>query len=354
MDGSEAIQVFAYEKKGNSAVIRRCFSRDTKAVIPKRLEGLPVTELAPYAFSAHLDQTAFERELTAGRIRISRSMLLEETEGEAWTDVLRYEALRKAQIPALCGEALEELEMDQELERVGRYCFYNCGHLKRLAFTGRLADWGSGVFTGCHQIREVELRTDETGRSTLKEMLDEVHEALALHWRDADGQEAWLMYPEFYEEGVENTPARILETHVHGSGMRYRNCFDGRRIDFVQYDRLFPYAVAQEPETLTVRLAFGRLRFPYALGEQAKEQYEAYVREHPELFAAFFTEQLDMDGIRWYCEGPGAGHEAAVVQFLDALTECAGRTHFAEALGYALEYRHAHEKRPAAHRRFEL
>ena len=56
MDGSEEIQAFAYERKGNSAVIRRCFSRDTKAAVPGMIDGLPVTELAPYAFSAHLDQ----------------------------------------------------------------------------------------------------------------------------------------------------------------------------------------------------------------------------------------------------------------------------------------------------------
>ena len=55
MDGSEEIQAFAYERKGNSAVIRRCFSRDTKAAVPGMIDGLPVTELAPYAFSAHLD-----------------------------------------------------------------------------------------------------------------------------------------------------------------------------------------------------------------------------------------------------------------------------------------------------------
>ena len=47
MDGSEEIQAFAYERKGNSAVIRRCFSRDTKAAVPGMIDGLPVTELAP-------------------------------------------------------------------------------------------------------------------------------------------------------------------------------------------------------------------------------------------------------------------------------------------------------------------
>ncbi|MDD6326631.1 MAG: leucine-rich repeat protein [Lachnospiraceae bacterium] len=353
MDGSGEIQAFAYERKGNSAVIRRCFSRDTKAAVPEVLDGLPVTELAPYAFSAHLDPQILEQELTSGKVQISRSMLVPE-EDEALTSVQRYQRLQEAQIPALCGEQLEELELPERIVRVGRYCLYNCDHLRRLTFTGHLADWGTGVFTGCHHIREVELSTDASGMSTLKDMLDEVHEALHVRWCDASQQVAELMYPEFYEEGVENTPARILETHVHGSGMRYRNCFAGRKIDFTQYDRLFPYAVAQEPEGLLVRLVCGRLRFPYALGEQAREQYETYLRGNPELFAGYFTDHRDMDGIHWYCEGPGAGHETEVLQFLDVLTERAGRVGFAEALGYAMEYRHAHEKKPATKRRFEL
>ena len=251
-------------------------------------------------------------------------------------------------------EQLEELELPGSIVRVGRYCLYNCDHLRKLTFTGQLADWGTGVFTGCHHICEVVLTTDASGTSTLKDMLDEVHEALHVRWNDTSQQIAELMYPEFYEEGVENTPARILETHVHGSGMRYRNCFEGRRIDFTQYDRLFPYAVAQEPERLLVRLVCGRLRFPHALGRQAREQYETYLRENPQLFAAYFTELRDMDGIRWYCEGPGFGHESAVLDFLDALTERAGRVGFAEALGYAMEYRHVHGKKPEVKRRFEL
>ena len=45
--------------------------------------------------------------------------------------------------PALCGEQLEELELPGSIVRVGRYCLYNCDHLRKLTFTGQLADWGT-------------------------------------------------------------------------------------------------------------------------------------------------------------------------------------------------------------------
>ena len=94
MDGSEEIQAFAYERKGNSAVIRRCFSRDTKAAVPGMIDGLPVTELAPYAFSAHMDQQLLEQELVAGRLQLGRSMLVPE-EDEVLTSHQRYQRLRR-------------------------------------------------------------------------------------------------------------------------------------------------------------------------------------------------------------------------------------------------------------------
>ena len=126
------------------------------------IDGLPVTELAPYAFSAHMDQQQLEQELVAGRLQLGRSMLVPE-EDEVLTSHQRYQRLRQAQIPALCGEQLEELELPGSIVRVGRYCLYNCDHLRKLTFTGQLADWGTGVFTGCHHICEVVLTTDASG-----------------------------------------------------------------------------------------------------------------------------------------------------------------------------------------------
>ena len=47
---------------------------------------------------------------------------------------------------------------------------------------------------------------------------------------DGSEERAKLIFPEHYEEAVENTPARIVETHYHGSGGDYRQCFYGQGI----------------------------------------------------------------------------------------------------------------------------
>lgn len=372
-----AAQSFAYERKGNSAVIRRCFSRDTKAVIPEKIEGRTVTEIAAYAFSTHLDEAGLMRDIRLGKVCISNSVLMEELAADEDRPAGNEDLLAVAgRLPVLCGERLEEIELPSSVVRVGRYCFYNCDHLKSLGFSGDLRDWGTGVFTGCHHISEVRVQAAKDGTSMLKDMLDEVNEELCVIYEQYEADEedrtggeagisgktgagegcvrAQLMFPEYYEEGVENTPARILETHVHGAGMRYRNCFQNRRIDFTQYDRLFAHAVAQETQRFAVRLVLGRLWYPCELSASARLQYESYMKLHPQEFAQYLTEQKEMDRIRWICDRL-KDEENVLEQFLDAVTEQAGSMQFAEATGFVMEYRHTHmTSRPRKRRRLEL
>ena len=44
----------AYEIKKEEAVIWRCYDYGSEAELPEQIEGCPVTELAPYVFSAHM------------------------------------------------------------------------------------------------------------------------------------------------------------------------------------------------------------------------------------------------------------------------------------------------------------
>lgn len=340
---AEMVQSFLYEKKGNSAVVWRCFSRDTKAVVPKELGGLPVVRVAPYGFSAHGDEEELWRKFSTGALRLSDSLLFD-----------GQEDIRK--LPALCGNRLEELVLPSTVTGIGRYCFYNCDNLRRLSFTGGLGDWGSGVFTGCHHIQEIRLRVGPEGISYLKDVLDEVREELMVDYVEESGGgqgerlTARLMFPEFYEEGVENTPARILETHVHGSGLMYRNCFQNRKLDFRQYDTLFPHAKAQEPEEFLIRMVLGRLRLPHQLTQAAREQYEGYAREHQREFARYLTDSRDTEGIRWMLELLGDKGEA----FVSQVTEQAGRKKYAEALSLVMEYRRRQGRGAGKRRRLEL
>ena len=48
-------QVFAYERTVTGIRILRCYGTGSQVSVPRELEGLPVTELAAYAFAEKMD-----------------------------------------------------------------------------------------------------------------------------------------------------------------------------------------------------------------------------------------------------------------------------------------------------------
>lgn len=337
-------QAFAYEIKKGGIIIWRCFALDVCAVIPPEIAGYPVRELAPYAFSAHQDDSCLA--------------------GKAMTGEIMAPGDQK-EIPALCGERLEEILIPDTIERVGRYCFYNCERLEKMEFSGNLKDWGSGAFTGSHKIRHLTVRVRDEGRSTLKEVLQELPEELEVDYymqKSVDGGEqtehARLMFPEFFEEGVENTPARILETHVHGSGLYYRNCFRERAFLFGEYDSRFAYARADERPEVLIRMVVGRLRYPCGLSEKARQSYENYLCEERRESGRYILETEEISLLSWFMERLWQENqtlsEAEKREFLDWILEYAGKEGKIPAVSFLMDFGHRHIRKESVFDPFEL
>lgn len=251
------------EKTKNGRKISRVFGYDSIVEIPECLMGEQVTELGDYVFSDRMDPGELEEMLRRGNLCTEEGKIAENVD----------------KFPEIAGSDLEELILPQSIEKTGRYAFYNCRNLKKISFGGALRDLGAGALTGCHQISELTVRLGENDCSCLREILTEIPETLCVKIEKKD-QKGCFWFPEFFEEGVENTPARILENHVHGSGIRYRNCFQNRVLNTGEYDEIFPYAIAWEKEQVALRLALGRVLFPLRLTEKAEEKYLVYLREH--------------------------------------------------------------------------
>ena len=177
----------------------------------------------------------------------------------------------------------EELEIKDGVEAIGNYTFYGCRNLKSLKFTDSLKQIGGGSFTGCSALRKLYVKMSKNMPSCIKDVVAETfHEVyVTIEFRET-GEFAKLIFPEYYEEGVENTPARILENHVHGSGIRYRNSFLHKKLNILEYDKLFPYAEAWEEEEIVLKLALDRILYPMDLTETAEKKYIDYLHEHGE------------------------------------------------------------------------
>lgn len=225
---------YSYRIENGRAVIDKILDPDQTVPVPGELEGCPVTELGAYA---------------------------------------------------LADSDVEELYLPPGLVKIGAYAFYNCKNLRRITCYGRAVDLGTGLFAGVQTVEYLDITLFRGERSCLKELLSELRQTLRVRIREVEpdtGQvtQARLVFPEYYEDSVENTPARIVSIETHGCGHRYRYCFQNRVFQYRDYDAIFPHMKVQEPEALTAELAIGRLKYPLGLTETWAREYRAYLAEH--------------------------------------------------------------------------
>lgn len=329
---------FAYEIKDGGVVVRRCFDFGGEAEIPSAIDGHPVTELGAYAFSAHLDRELLWQELENKTVKIWN---FETGEQESWKSG-RIEA------PELQGSQVEVVRLPEGLRKIGPYAFYNCKALTELHFHSSLKDLGAGLFTGCHHLGRLTVKLDETETSCLKEILIEVPEKMAV---TVEGQlEAHLLFPEFFEESVENTPARILMTHMHGSGMNFRNSFYMKKLDFRAYDACYYMAKAEEDFDTVLEMTLDRLRYPVGLSEERRTDYESWLTEHRVQAFEKAVEQRNLDMLTWLTE-----YGKPEIELLSQMA-IAAAADFPEGVAYLQDRLGAsgHTKKQSAFDRFEL
>lgn len=246
-----------------------------------------------------------------------------DTEEVRIPDEIEGEPVRWAAPYAFARTRAVRIELPPRMEKIGNYSFYRCFGLRSLSFSDALTDVGSGAFNGCG-LRGIRIDHYRGKKSSLKFLVDELRYALYVtlvyHREDGTEEEARLLFPEHYEEAVENTPARIVETHYHGSGGDYRQCFYDRELNFAEYDRLFPRAVAEESREDALQLAALRLGWPYRLGEEARDRYGTYLRENMACAGKVYVERQDMRMLRFFGQA-GYWDQEGLEEAIDAAAE---------------------------------
>lgn len=324
------------EGKDGFTVLRAAGNGTEELNIPEEAVGGRVTEVASYAFSDRIGEK--ER-----RERWEKGFWVDEKGGRMEPPDETFEEIQ--------GEGLQEISLPQSLKRVGSYAFYNCRLLKKISFFDSMTDLGAGAFTGCHQIKRLQVTCLQGEESLLRDLLMELPEELQVDWRWKE-EKARLFFPEFFEEGVENTPARILENHVHGSGLLYRNCFYKRSLNFKEYDSLFPKAVAWERKELLFDLASSRLTQPYGVTAEAEKRYREYLEQRFSALAQKFAREERFEEL-YLLLSKLTVPESELLSAVETLAK-EGRT---RAVSLLMEYRRRHFQpvsRTERKRRFEL
>lgn len=243
---------YKYRIEKGGAVLEHCYGEEERVEIPEQLNGYPVIRLDEYAFS------------------------------EA--------RLIKDERRPICGMQLKELALPKTLQSIGKYAFYGCRNLEKLTMTHRSLDIGGGAFTGCVRVKKLHFFMENASGYVFKDVTAELRQELYITLEYGGGKQAKLLFPEYYEEAVENTPARILETKFHGSGYHYRQCFQDGVFQYTEFDRFFFEAQYLESEDFCMELALFRLQYPYQLSEEAEGCYQSFLIEHRMSAAAWCIE----------------------------------------------------------------
>lgn len=293
---------FIYEVEEKGIKIEQCCGEEQRVEVPAQIEGRQVYALAAYAFS----------------------------------DARRT----KQRVNAVSGHKLKEIRLPETLREIGGYAFYGCWKLERMELFHSTNDIAGGAFTGCHRLKELCIHMEDAWGYCLKDIISELRHELKVTLIYGGDEQAVLLFPEYYEEAVENTPARILETHFHGSGYRYRQCFQDGKFNYQEYDNLFYEALAWESEDFCIELALLRLKHPYGLQTDARGCYKSFLIENRMTAAGWcleFEQNEALEYISSFIEWSG--------EELGELIQAANKKGRMEMQSFLMDYKHKKGKK---------
>ena len=356
----DAMDIIDYIDKSTYVILLRVYTESDTIQIPEQIDGKPVRELADHAFADEPSVLYAESEKRravssgdcwtfqsagAGASAASTHFSGERTERpDASVNAAVQNSERLSTLPpALCGRRLRAVILPDALAAIGNYAFYGCDNLKTVSFPASIRRIGSGLFNSCPALSVLVFRQAVSAAppatpALLQEVLRTVNHEVEVRLQDPSGQDAVrLLFPEYYEEPKENTPARIIEIIWHGTGYQYRQCFLQRKLQYSQYDNLLPAADAQEmPQTL-VRLCLDRLITPAELSRVHLESYVSCLRKQPDALWTFLLADQETDLTDWLrvLERSGYFTEERLDQMIDQASS-AGR---ADASVYLMDLR---------------
>lgn len=222
---------FCYEISQTGILITGCDRiKDTVIDIPEKIEGRQVTAIGPYAFK-------------------------------------EFRAMRVLHIP-------------DTVTSLGNHCFYNCRKLEQITLSDAVMEVEDGAFKNCEELAAVTVKRITKKSACLKCIMNEINTKLEFTLQYGIDI-VKLIFPRYVYDYEANVEARIINQITYGTGVHYRECVrSGEDIDYQAYDQVFGMAVYNDEEKTLRQIARNRLLYPWKLGEEAKNAYMAYMKEH--------------------------------------------------------------------------
>lgn len=222
-------------------------------VLPEQIEGLPLTEVGPYCFAKN-----------------------------------KY---------------LERVVLPDTITKIERMAFYNCTGLKELEMGANLTELGGDAFMNCHNLHQLKVRCGAKETSGVRFVLRQISSDLTVHFLgETEAERAVILFSDYYESYDEVTPAHLFGRNIEGEGFRARQCFKDGVFEYARYDSIFQKACAEENEKTLCEMSMNRLRYPVDLMEEARKQYEGYVKEHLDAICRSAVQNREIDVLEFLCK----------------------------------------------------
>lgn len=174
---------------------------------------------------------------------------------------------------------LVSITFPKSIEYIGAHAFYNCRSLKQITLYDGVFDIGDGAFKNCPDISLINMQRCTDNTKCIKGILSEVNNEIELTINYDDGK-AKLIFPYYLYNYEENTPARIVNQITEGSGIRYRECIEGKDINYAEYDKIFDAAMYIDVLDASWKIAVLRLKYPYRLSDAARKRYTEFLSDN--------------------------------------------------------------------------
>lgn len=221
--------------------------------LPEKIEGLPLTEVGPYCFAKN-----------------------------------KY---------------LERVELPDSIVKIDRMAFYNCIGLKELELGANLAELGADAFMNCHNLHQLNVRCGALEKSGVRLILHQISSDMRVHFIGGqNGEEAIILFSEYYETYDEVAPAHLFGRNIEGEGFRARQCFKEGVFEYARYDGIFQKACAEENEKTLCEMSMNRLRYPIGLSDEARMQYENYVKAHIDVICKKGIHYREIETLEFLCK----------------------------------------------------
>ncbi|MBQ0001199.1 MAG: leucine-rich repeat protein [Clostridiales bacterium] len=322
-----------YVLKNQSVWIYRCYGEGTIVELPGVIRGLPVVNLADHCFAQEPSYRYKPHEIY--------TIYREEWEGDgAGETEHRLQGTAAAPEYPVFTSQIEEVYFPENLVAIEDYVFYGCPNLHIIHIPTTMRRFGGQSFVATHHINCFYFTVDNESETPymLKEVLKELPDRLDIIFENRAGQKVFqILYLDYYEESRENTPARLFDLVFHGTGYMYRQCFNGREIDFKKFDEQFHFAVAQEYMPYVFQLAYTRLTYPRGFSEEAKEEHLAWLRLEYKALSRWIFDEHKEDLIRTLGDY-GYYTEDILSWFMNVASDRKS----AENVSYLMDYRRTH------------